>query len=105
MVLMYLKEPQGCKSNNTTKRRSQSTTPAVVNDFRHSDARCKNNMLAGIAPTYEVHEHQTTYIYRMLGTLSFSSELGKHNHVAMKRNDFQRNGVVKAVKVGGNSRD
>jgi len=31
-----------------------------VADFRHADARRKNNPPAGIAPTYESRERQTT---------------------------------------------
>ena len=35
-----------------------------VRDFRYAEARRKNNPPAGIAPTYEVREHQTTrYAY------------------------------------------
>ena len=35
-----------------------------VRDFRHADARRKNNSPAGVAPTYEVRERQTTrYAY------------------------------------------
>jgi len=35
-----------------------------VNDFRHEEARRKNNPPAGIAPTYEVRERRTTpYAY------------------------------------------
>ncbi len=32
-----------------------------VDDFRHGGARRKNNPPAGIAPTYEVRERQTTH--------------------------------------------
>jgi len=30
-----------------------------VGDYRHGESRRKNNLPAGIAPTYEVHERQT----------------------------------------------
>jgi adenine-specific DNA-methyltransferase len=35
--------------------------PNGVRDFRHADARRPNNPPAGIAPTYEVRERQTTH--------------------------------------------
>ncbi|MGB9619164.1 MAG: hypothetical protein ACPL7K_01980 [Armatimonadota bacterium] len=36
----------------------------VVNDFRHANSKRKNNPPAGVAPTYEVRERQTTrYAY------------------------------------------
>jgi adenine-specific DNA-methyltransferase len=43
--------------------RRRKTTPRDANgvrDFRHADARRPNNPPAGIAPTYEVRERQTT---------------------------------------------
>jgi adenine-specific DNA-methyltransferase len=43
--------------------RRRKTTPKDANgvrDFRHADARRPNNPPAGIAPTYEVRERQTT---------------------------------------------
>ena len=46
------------------RKRSQTATPDGVKDFRHTDARRKNNPPAGIAPTYEVRERQATpYAY------------------------------------------
>jgi adenine-specific DNA-methyltransferase len=44
--------------------RRRKTTPRDANgvrDFRHADARRPNNPPAGIAPTYEVRERQTTH--------------------------------------------
>ena len=35
--------------------------PNGVRDFRHADARRPNNPPAGVAPTYEVRERQTTH--------------------------------------------
>jgi hypothetical protein len=41
-----------------------SPVPNHVRDFRHAQARRKNNPAAGIAPTYEVPQRQTTrYAY------------------------------------------
>lgn len=46
------------------RKKSQTATPDGVKDFRHTDARRKNNPPAGIAPTYEVRERQATpYAY------------------------------------------
>jgi adenine-specific DNA-methyltransferase len=42
----------------------RQTDPDGVRDFRHAEARRKNNPPAGVAPTYEVRERQTTrYAY------------------------------------------
>ncbi|HON93845.1 MAG TPA: hypothetical protein PKZ07_19905, partial [Sedimentisphaerales bacterium] len=42
-----------------------------MHDFRHAEARRKNNPPAGIAPTYEVRERQTTpYAYDRIWTRS-----------------------------------
>lgn len=44
--------------------RVKAPTEEHVNDFRHTDSLWKNNPLAGIAPTYEVRERQTSrYAY------------------------------------------
>jgi adenine-specific DNA-methyltransferase len=43
--------------------RSRKTNPADPNgvrDFRHAEARRKNNPPAGVAPTYEARDRQTT---------------------------------------------
>jgi len=46
------------------KRKSQATEADGVTDFRHEQARRKNNPPAGIAPAYEVRERKTqTYSY------------------------------------------
>lgn len=46
------------------KRKTHPTDSDGVRDFRHSKARRKNNPPAGVAPTYEVRERQTTrYAY------------------------------------------
>ncbi|MGC8898867.1 MAG: site-specific DNA-methyltransferase, partial [Bacteroidota bacterium] len=45
-------------------RRKSSGADQNVQDFRHAEARRKNNPPAGVAPTYEVRERQTTsYAY------------------------------------------
>ena len=41
------------------RKRTRHTEPNSVRDFRHEEARRKNNPPAGIAPTYEVRERQT----------------------------------------------
>ena len=41
------------------RERTRHTEPNSVRDFRHAEARRKNNPPAGIAPTYEVRERQT----------------------------------------------
>jgi len=41
------------------RKRTRHTEPNSVRDFRHAEARRKNNPPAGIAPTYEVRERQT----------------------------------------------
>ncbi len=43
------------------RRRTTLRDRNNVRDFRHADARRTNNPPAGIAPTYEVHERQTTH--------------------------------------------
>ena len=46
------------------KKKTHQTDPNGVRDFRHAEARRKNNPPAGVAPTYEVRERQTTrYAY------------------------------------------
>lgn len=40
-------------------RRKSPITDQSVQDFRHEQARRKNNPPAGIAPTYEVRERRT----------------------------------------------
>lgn len=46
------------------KRKKQASLSNGVEDFRHKEARRKNNPPAGIAPTYEVRERQArTYTY------------------------------------------
>jgi adenine-specific DNA-methyltransferase len=43
------------------KKKIRQTEPKNgVRDFRHADARRSNNPPAGVAPTYEVRERQTT---------------------------------------------
>lgn len=42
-------------------RKRKTPRPDAVSDFRHAEARRKNNPPAGIAPTYEVRERQTTH--------------------------------------------
>ncbi|MER3461058.1 MAG: hypothetical protein C4303_08195 [candidate division GAL15 bacterium] len=42
------------------KSKQTCTNRNNVKDFRHTEARRKNNPPAGIAPTYEVRERQTT---------------------------------------------
>jgi adenine-specific DNA-methyltransferase len=45
-------------------RKHKAQTEKNVDDFRHSEARRKNNPPAGIAPIYEVRERKThTYVY------------------------------------------
>ena len=45
-------------------RKRQARDAGAVGDYRHDEARRKNNPPAGIAPTYEVRERQvTTYQY------------------------------------------
>jgi adenine-specific DNA-methyltransferase len=45
-------------------RRSTNTNREQVEDYRHDEARRRNNPPAGIAPTYEARERQTqTYSY------------------------------------------
>jgi adenine-specific DNA-methyltransferase len=45
-------------------RRKSTISDHSVQDFRHAEARRKNNPPAGVAPTYEVRERQTTrYAY------------------------------------------
>jgi len=41
-------------------RRQRLDTNSGPKDYRHETARRKNNPPAGIAPTYEVRERQTT---------------------------------------------
>lgn len=41
------------------KRKREAKDPNGVKDFRHAEARRKNNPPAGIAPTYEVRERET----------------------------------------------
>ncbi len=43
------------------RRKHPSAEPDNVRDFRHEQSRRKNNPPAGIAPTYEVRERQTTH--------------------------------------------
>ena len=44
--------------------KTHQTDPNGVRDFRHAEARRKNNPPAGVAPTYEVRERETTrYAY------------------------------------------
>lgn len=43
------------------RRKHSSEKQGGVQDFRHEQARRKNNPPAGIAPTYEVRERQTTH--------------------------------------------
>ncbi|MCS7182652.1 MAG: hypothetical protein NZ869_06035 [Thermoanaerobaculum sp.] len=46
------------------ERRNNPDNQVQASDFRHPEARRKNNPPAGIAPTYEVRERQTTrYAY------------------------------------------
>jgi adenine-specific DNA-methyltransferase len=46
------------------RKKTHQTDPNGVRDFRHAEARRKNNPPAGAAPTYEVRERQTTrYAY------------------------------------------
>lgn len=46
------------------RKRGQAKSDADVGDYRHGEARRKNNSPAGIAPTYEVRERQLTpYTY------------------------------------------
>lgn len=46
------------------KKKESKSHRNGVKDFRHDEARRKNNPPAGIAPTYEVRERQTTrYAY------------------------------------------
>jgi len=42
------------------KMKTHQIDPNGVRDFRHADARRPNNPPAGVAPTYEVRERQTT---------------------------------------------
>jgi adenine-specific DNA-methyltransferase len=42
------------------RKRTPQADMGSVKDFRHAGARRKNNPPAGIAPTYEVRERQTT---------------------------------------------
>ena len=45
-------------------RKKKSSSKQTVKDFRHAEARRKNNPPAGIAPTYEARERRTqTYAY------------------------------------------
>jgi adenine-specific DNA-methyltransferase len=45
-------------------RKQRQSNPNQVRDFRHAQARRKNNPPAGIVSTYEVRERQTTrYAY------------------------------------------
>jgi adenine-specific DNA-methyltransferase len=56
----------GTSTRTTAPRKitMRQTDPDGVGDFRHAEARRKNNPPAGIAPTYEVRERQTTrYCY------------------------------------------
>jgi adenine-specific DNA-methyltransferase len=52
----------GTSTRTTAPRKitMRQTDPDGVGDFRHAEARRKNNPPAGIAPTYEVRERQTT---------------------------------------------
>jgi adenine-specific DNA-methyltransferase len=52
----------GTSTRTTAPRKitMRKTDPDGVRDFRHAEARRKNNPPAGIAPTYEVRERQTT---------------------------------------------
>ncbi len=43
------------------RKRTPQADMGSVEDFRHAGARRKNNPPAGIAPTYEVRERQTTH--------------------------------------------
>jgi len=43
------------------KMKTHQIDPNGVRDFRHADARRPNNPPAGVAPTYEVRERQTTH--------------------------------------------
>jgi len=43
------------------KKKTHQTDPTRVRDFRHAEARRKNNPPAGVAPTYEVRERQTRH--------------------------------------------
>jgi adenine-specific DNA-methyltransferase len=42
----------------TLQRRTPRGTPSPAQNYRHADARRKNNPPAGIAPTYEACERQ-----------------------------------------------
>ena len=56
----------GTSTRTTAPRKitMRKTDPDGVRDFRHAEARRKNNPPAGVAPTYEVREQQTTrYAY------------------------------------------
>ena len=47
-----------------TRKRQHAAAPNGVRDFRHEEARRKNNPPAGIAAIYEPHEQKTnTYSY------------------------------------------
>jgi hypothetical protein len=65
------------------KKKIRQTEPKNgVCNFRHADARHPNNLPAGVAPTYEVRERQTTrYSYAPPGSAARLGRQGRANLV------------------------
>jgi adenine-specific DNA-methyltransferase len=58
-----MEQEQASVKRSSRKRRGDNLPASSnsVEDFRHPEAKCPNNPPAGVAPTYEVRERQTTH--------------------------------------------
>lgn len=80
------------------RKKTHQADPNGVREFRHAEARRKNNPPAGVAPTYEVRERQPrpySYDQFRLGTPPASSaDRGWIQHMLASLNEGGRMAVV-----------
>jgi len=81
------------------KRKGQATDPNHVTDFRHEQARRKNNP-PGVHRAYRAHIEPEAF-EQMRGAVSFPFQPGKHQRIAVKVLDFRGNEVVRVLPLGG----